>query len=299
MRLLDLGRDTWKRFDEHGDLLAAAISFYTLLSIAPLVAIAVTVAGLVFDPTHARAVLLHNLEKMTSADVAAMFLRLVEAAARSTSKLAGVLALLMLLWSASRLFLLLQEALNVIWGVRVTQAGSPRSVLLRFAAKRLISFVMVLGCAALLLGTLAAQSFVAVLVRLSARIELLADVSQPFLVVAHLVIPLALLTPMLALVYRVLPDVRIRWRDVWAGAGLTATLLLLGTWPLALLLGRLSPAWLQGAVGAIAGFMLWTYYLAQVFLLGAAFTCVWSRSRGSSIEPEAHAKRRSLPTAGS
>jgi membrane protein len=187
----------------------------------------------------------------------------------------------------------------VIWGVRVTQAGSPRSVLLRFAAKRLISFVMVLGCAALLLGTLAAQSFVAVLVRLSARIELLADVSQPFLVVAHLVIPLALLTPMLALVYRVLPDVRIRWRDVWAGAGLTATLLLLGTWPLALLLGRLSPAWLQGAVGAIAGFMLWTYYLAQVFLLGAAFTCVWSRSRGSSIEPEAHAKRRSLPTAGS
>lgn len=297
-RWTDLVRETWTRFGEHGDLLAAAISFYTLLSIAPLAVLAVTAAGLVVDPLRARGTLLLGLEKITNPDVAATFLRLLEAAGRTNSKALGVLALLMLLWAASRLFLQIQEALNLTWGVDVVQDGSALSFVRRFAVKRLLSFAMVLACAALLLVTLAVQSLVSVIARFLQQTELLADVSKPLLLIAQeLVIPLALLTPMLALIYRVLPDARIKWRDVWVGSVLSASLLLLGTWLLALLLGHLSPQWLQGAVGSIAVFMIWTYYLAQVFLLGAAFTRAWSHRDGSSIvEAEPHARIR--PTAG-
>jgi membrane protein len=264
-----------------------------LLSIAPLAVVALTVAGLVFDPKSARGALVQSLARVTNVDVAATFSHLIEAAQRSGTKLAGAVAALLLLWAASRLFLLIQAALNLIWGVRAVDDQSTGKLVLRVALKRLMSFLMVLGCAALLLITLTVHALMSVVIRLVQRVELLADISKPLLLVTQeLVIPLALLTPLLALIYRVLPDTRIRWRDVWLGAALTASLLLLGTWLLALLLGRISPAWLQGAIGSIAVFMVWTYYLAQVFLLGAAFTCAWSRGQGEAIGPASHAQLR-------
>jgi membrane protein len=296
MRWIELGRDTWKRFGAYGDVLAAAISFYTMLSIAPLVVIAVTVAGLVYDPGRARGAFLHGLEKITSADVAATLLRMLEAAGRSNSKLAGIFALVVLLWAASRAFLQIQDALNMTWGVRVAEDNSARALVTRYAAKRLLSFLMVIACGGMLLLTLTVQSLLAVFERLLQRVGLLSDLSRPLVLATHeFVIPLLLLTLMLALIYRVLPDVRLKWRDVLVGAVLTAALLMLGTWLLALLLGRLSPAWLQGAVGSIAVFMVWTYYLAQVFLFGAAFTRVWSHRDGAAIEPEPYAELRTLP----
>jgi membrane protein len=96
-----------------------------------------------------------------------------------------------------------------------------------------------------------------------------------------------LLTLLFALMYRVLPDTSVRFREVWVGAATTSALVLLGTWLLGLYLTKIAPAWLQGAAGAIAAFMVWIYYLAQVFLLGASFTRAWAvRERRDARKPE-------------
>ena len=283
--------DTWSRYNRgHGGLLAAAVAFYSLLSLAPLIVIAVTVAGLVFDADQVRAALLNRVENAANADVANVLVRLLHAADKGGGRVAAVVALLTLLWAASRLFLELQEALNIMWGVRVKQAGSTRESIKRTAAKRLISFGMVLGSGTLLLATVLLQTLVAGIgsfIQRYLHIERIADALGS---AEQVGVSLSVLLVSFAVIYRVLPDAHIRWRDVWIGAGLTAVLVLTGTWLLGLYLSHIAPAWLQGALGSIAVFMIWTFYLAQVFLLGSAFTRVWACRGGGRVRPEAHAE---------
>ena len=229
--------------------------------------------------------------------MAATVLGLMDAAKPGSGPLATLLAGLVLLWAASRVFLQLQQALNLMWGVRVVTASSARELLRRVAYKRVISFAMVLACGALLLVTLLVQTaFSAVgglFQRLAAHVMDTGMVSGALLLAQQLALSLALLTALFAMIYRVLPDVRLHWSDVGAGAALTAVLVLAGTWVLGLFLAYIAPRWLQGAIGSVAAFMLWTYYLAQVFLLGAAFTRAWAGRAGARIVPEPYARMRS------
>jgi membrane protein len=273
--------DTWERFDRHGDLLAAAISFYTLLSLAPLIVIAISVASLIVDRAEARGTLLKGLSDLTSPQLAETLGQLTDAIAQQEGGLAPILAAVMLLWAASRLFLQIQEALNLIWGVRTKDAESAREMVGRLVSKRLVSFAMVIGCGALLLSMLIAQ---ALLATLGDAVERLVGISA--ISVSPWLFFFGLSTVLFAMVYRVLPDAEVRWRDVWVGAGVTAVLVLGGTALLGLYLTRIAPAWLQGAAGSLAAFMLWAYYLAQVFLLGASFTRTWSAREGQAVTPE-------------
>jgi len=285
-RWFRLGQATWTRYSEHGDLLAAAISFYALLSVAPLAVIAVGVAGAAFGRSEARAQLISGLRSATNADVAQTMNTLLDAAQKTGAKLAAVIALVMLFWAASRFFLQIQEAINLIWGVRVSQS-SRRELIRRLALKRLLSFAMVLGCGALLLGTLALHAVLAALQNAMAHLIAL---PAPLVALQDLLVTWGLLTALFAGIYRMLPDVSIRWADVWVGAALTALLMLLGTWLLGLYLGRIAPSWLQGAIGSLAVFMVWTNYLTQIFLFGVAFTRTWSCRHGEAVAPEPHAE---------
>lgn len=273
--------DTWERFDRHGDLLAAAISFYTLLSLAPLVVIAVAVASLIIDRGEARARLLAGVRDLTSPELTETVAQLTDGAHQQGTGLAALLASVMLLWAASRLFLQIQEALNLIWGVRTKDAESTREMIWRLVTKRLISFAMVIGCGALLLSTLIAQALLATLGDAIERYLGLGSIT-----VSPWIFFFGLSFVLFATVYRVLPDARVRWRDVWVGAAATSVLLLGGTALLGLYLTRIAPAWLQGAAGSLAAFLLWAYYLAQVFLLGASFTRTWSVRKGQALIPE-------------
>jgi membrane protein len=288
--LWGLIKDTYDRYsDDHGDILAASISFYTLLSLAPLIVVALTIAGVVFGRDEARASLLDNVRRYTSEDIAQLLMRQLDAAEAGSGRIAAVLALLVLVWAASRLFIALQEALNVIWAVPTREAGSTRETILRFVVKRLISLAMVMGTGALLLSVLVLQTVLSDVSGLAQRLVPEEWVTGVYGLTQQTLLPLALLSVTCAVIYRVLPDVRIHWRDVWVGSALTAALVLLGTWLLGLYLSRIAPGWLQGAVGSIAVFMVWTYYLAQVFLFGAAFTRVWSGRAGGSWRPSAPA----------
>jgi membrane protein len=291
LRVWTLVRDTYERYDDQrGDLLAAAFSFYSLLSIAPLAVIAVTIAGLFVDPAEARGALLRGVERAASRDIADVVVRGLEAAQSQRVGIGAAIALFLLLWAASRLFTVLQDALNQIWGVQPTPAGSVLVSLRRVALKRLVSFAMVIGCGALLLASLVLQTtMTSVSTSLLARLGL--DGLQGRLAfVQQLGLSLLALTVAFALVFRMLPDAHVQWRAAWIGGIVTAVMVLLGTVLLSLYLSKIAPNWLQGAVGSIAAFVIWSNYLAQVFLLGASLTRVRATCHGERLEPERHAE---------
>jgi membrane protein len=291
LRAWTLVRDTYERYDDQrGDLLAAAFSFYSLLSIAPLAVIAVTIAGLFVDPAEARAALLRGVERASGRDIADVVVRGLEAAQSQRVGIGAAIALFLLLWAASRLFTVLQEGLNQIWGVQPTPAGSVLVSLRRVALKRLVSFAMVIGCGALLLASLVLQTtMTSVSTSLLAHLGL--DGLQGRLAfVQQLGLSLLALTVAFALVFRMLPDAYVQWRAAWIGGVVTAVMVLLGTVLLSLYLSKIAPNWLQGAVGSIAAFVIWSYYLAQVFLLGASLTRVRATCHGERLEPEPHAE---------
>jgi len=166
--------------------------------------------------------------------------------------------------------------------VQPEPAASTRQRVQRLIVKRLVSFAMVLACGVLLLSMLIVQAVLAVIGAAASR-----ALGVELAVVAPPIVFLLLLTLLLALIYRVLPDAEIHFADVWVGATTTALLVLAGTWLLGLYLTKIAPGWLQGAAGALAAFMVWIYYLAHVFLLGAAFTRTWAvRERRRAAKPE-------------
>jgi membrane protein len=291
LRAWNLIKDTYERYDDQrGDLLAAAFSFYSLLSIAPLAVIAVTVAGLFVDPAQARSALLRGVERASGRDIADVVVRGIEAAQSQRVGIGAAIALFLLLWAASRLFTVLQEGLNQIWGVQPAPAGSVLVSLRRVALKRLVSFAMVIGCGALLLASLVLQTtMTSVSTNLLARLGLSA-LEGRLAFLQQLGLSLLALTVAFALVFRMLPDAYVQWRAAWIGGVVTAVMVLVGTLLLSLYLSKIAPNWLQGAVGSIAAFVIWSNYLAQVFLLGASLTRVRATSHGERLEPEPHAE---------
>jgi membrane protein len=298
VRVWDIIVATANRYDDqHGDLLAAAFSLYTLLALAPLAVIAVTLAGLLIEPEQARAFLVTTMERNSSRDIAALMEGLLEAVQRQRSSFAAVIATLVLLWAASKLFLVAQDALNAIWGVRPRAAGSVWVSIRRLALKRAVSFAMVLGCGGLLLVTLTLQTTIsAVSDNLLQKLGL-AAFGSGLAFVQQLGLSFVLLSLVFAVIYRVLPDARIEWSDVWVGSALTAGIMLIGTTLLSLYLSRIAPSWLAGAVGSVGALLLWSYYLAQVFLLGAALTRELACRSSHTPTPEPHAELRDMAEA--
>jgi membrane protein len=252
--------------------------------------ITVGVAGLIFDEQRARESLFAGLQQVASPDVVKLVRHMLEVSAQSPTSLATVLATVFLFWAASRLFIQVQEALNLIWGVRVPDSESVLDFVRHFAIKRVISLAMVLGCGALLLASLFLQTLVSALGSFALRLVGAETLPAPVVVLEQLGLAYLLLATLFTIIYRVLPDARVRWADVWVGGLLTAAMTLLGTWLLGSYFTHVAPAWLQGAIGSVAAFVLWTYYLAQVFYLGAAFTREWSERCGVRVVPEAHAE---------
>jgi membrane protein len=269
--LLRVVADAWDRFNKHGDMLAGSLAFFGLLSLAPLVVIAISVASVLVERGRAREALIASFRELASPDIADQLVQLVDAVEQQQTGIGALIAGFLLLWAASRLFMQIEESLNLIWGVETKVAVGARQIVQRLVMKRLISFAMVIACGGLLVSMLIVQAALAVIGAAASH-----ALGVELTVLGPPIAFFTLLTLLFALMYCVLPDTAIRFREVWVGAATTSALVLLGTWLLGLYLTRIAPAWLQGAAGAIAAFMVWIYYLAQVFLLGAAFTRAWA-----------------------
>jgi membrane protein len=256
--------DAW--VDDYAPSMGAALAYYTLFSIAPLLLIVIAVAGLAFGDQAARGEIFEQLNGLMGPEGASAIESLLQSADRPAGGvIATLIGVVLLVIGASTVFGELQNALDRIWDAPEREAGGWWGLI----HARVLSFGMILGIAFLLMVSLV----------MSAAISALGKWWGAHLV--DLALNFALTTVLFALIYKVIPRVRIAWRDVWIGAAVTALLFALGKVLIGLYLGRSSVASAYGAAGSLVVMMVWVYYSAQIFLLGAEFTRVYAHAHGS------------------
>jgi len=272
--------------------MGAALSYYTLFSVAPLLLIAVSVAGLAFGEDAARGEIFEQLRGLMGDQGADAIEHLLQNVNRpAAGGLAAAIGVGVLLVGASSVFSELQNDLDRIW--RVPEEAKP-SGLWTLLRTRLLSFSMVLGVAFLLMVSLVLSA------ALAALGKWWAPAFAGWQVLAHLVdlaVSFSLMTVVFAMIYKFMPRARIRWRDVWVGAAVTSALFAVGKFAIGLYLGRSSVASAFGAAGSLVVVMIWVYYSAQIFLLGAEFTRVYAHAHGSRVGETLQTEPPAVPDA--
>jgi membrane protein len=280
-------KETISEWNEDGaSRLAAALSYYTIFSLAPLLVIAVAIAGLVFSQSTIQNQLNSQLQNLLGGRGAtAVMTMLASTRQTGTGIVASIFSIVVLLFGASGVFGQLQTAMNIIWDVK---EDAPKG-LMHTIQERFVSFTMVLGVGFLLLVSLIIS---AALSALNGYLNtLLPGVGGFIWQVLGFLISFAVITLIFALIIKVLPDRHIAWRDVWVGAILTALLFNIGKYLIGLYLSRASVTSAYGAAGSLVIVLLWVYYSAQILFLGAEFTQVYVRRR----HPERAAERVTGP----
>lgn len=262
--------------DDYAPSMGAALAYYTMFSIAPLLLIVISIAGFVFGADAARGEIVGQLRTLMGDDGARAIQSLLESVSQPGESLAATLfGLALLLIGATTVFAELQDDLDRIW--RAPERNQ-RSGLWGLLRARLLSFGMILGIAFLLLVSLVA----------SAALAVLGKWWGPLFVgweaVAHavnIIVSFALITVIFAMIYKIMPRVQIRWHDVWIGAAVTSLLFAIGKFLIGLYIGKSGVTSGFGAAGSLVAMLVWVYYSAQIFLLGAEFTWTYSNTYGS------------------
>lgn len=264
---------------DRGDAAAAALAFHALLSIAPLLIIAIAIAGAILGESTARAEVSTLLARTMGRD-AALTVDGWVSQANESGGLASVIGAILLFFTASRLGDQLRNALNQVWGVDVYVAESFKATISDYVERRIVAFALVLSAGPVLLLVFASRAV------LSGASEILFG-SFEFGGVVSQVIQLAgsivLVAVMTAAAFRLLPDTRIGWRAILPGAFLTSLLFNLGNVAVGLYLGRAGAVAMYGAAGSAVVILLWVYFSAQLFLYGAEFTEVYARRYGRGL----------------
>lgn len=262
--------------DDYAPSMGAALSYYSVFSLAPLLVIVIAVAGAIFGEEAARGEVFAQLSGLMGADAATAIEELLHAASRpKAGMVSAVVGIVVLLVGATTVFAELQDALDRIWRAPVREGSSGLWSLLR---ARFLSFGMILGIAFLLMVSLVMSAAVSALGKWWAPAfggwEMLA---QSINALAGFVFT----TVVFAMIYKIMPRVRVRWHDVWLGALVTALLFTVGRTLIGLYIGKTGLASGFGAAGSLAIIFVWVYYSAQIFLMGAELTWVYARTFGS------------------
>jgi len=270
--------------DDKAPRLGAALAYYTVFSIAPLLIIVIGIAGLVFGEQAAEGAIVQQISGLVGGQsAAAIQTMLANARTPSSGGLATILGIVTLLIGASGLFGQLQDALNTIWGVE----PKPGRGLLGMIKDRFVSFVALLGTAFLLLVSLVVSAGLAAA---GSAFKALLPAPETVLHLINLSVSFVVITGLFAMMFKVLPDVKIAWRDVWLGAAVTALLFTVGKFAIALYLGKSDVGSGYGAAGSLVIILVWVYYSAQILLFGAEFTAVYADAYGSRIVPAENAQ---------
>jgi membrane protein len=262
---------------DEGLRLSAALAYYAAFSIAPLLLIAVSIAGAVFGDDAVRGALYGGIRRDLGSSGAEVLQDMVaHAHDPRQSTLMSLVGLAVLLFGAAGLFGQLQSALNTVWNV----PSAATSGVWHFLRSRFLSFTMVLGSGFLLLVSMIAS---AILHAVSERVGEIAAVPASLWALAGGSVSFALVTLLFAAMFKVLPDVVIRWRDVWTGAVFTSALFAAGKSLIAWYLGREAMASSYGSAGALIVVLSWLYYTSAILLFGAEFTQAQARAAGREI----------------
>ena len=260
--------------------LGAALAYYTVFSLAPLMTIAIAIAGFFLGAEAAQGQIFDELRGLLGADGGKAVEEMVQSAnAQPTAGVvATIISVIMLLFGASGVFGQLQASLNAIWGVK----AKPGRGVLGLIKDRLLSFGFTLVVGFLLLVSLL----------LTAGMALMADWigglmpgSEALAYILNIVLSLSMITLLFATIFKFLPDAKIAWHDVWIGAFLTALLFTIGKFALGIYLGKSGVASSYGAAGSLIVLLLWVYYSSQLLFFGAEFTQVYANRFGSRVAP--------------
>lgn len=263
--------------------LAAALSYYTVLSLSPLLVVAIAVAGLVFGQEAAQGQITGQLQQVFGPEAGDALQTLVAKANRPSAGIVGtVVGVVVLLFGASGVFGELQDSLNVIWEV----TARPDRGFKGMVKDRFFSFTMVLGVAFLLLVSLVIST---VLAAVGSWFETALGLPTWAWSGINFAVSLLIITLLFGMLFKVVPDVKIGWRDVRVGALVTALLFTVGKYLIGLYMGKAGIASPYGAAGSLMVIVVWVYYSAHLLFIGAEFTQVYARATGAKIEPDRNA----------
>ncbi|HKR54584.1 MAG TPA: YihY/virulence factor BrkB family protein, partial [Chthoniobacterales bacterium] len=267
--------------------LGAALAYYTVFSLAPLVLLLLAVVGWLFhdDPAGAWRKLTEQMSYFLDQSAVDVVRNIAEKASEAkNSSLATAIGILLALFGASGVFGQLQDALNTIWGVK----AKPGLGIGAFIRSRFLSFAMVAGVCFLLLVSLVIESL---LKSFSAYVQAMFPGGIVIAVVVYSIFDFVIVVLLFASIYKFLPDVKIQWRDVWIGAVMTTILFAIGKWALGLYLASGKAASAYGAASSLITLLLWIYYSSQILLFGAEFTQVYAARAGRAFVPDKYAVR--------
>ena len=267
--------------------LGAALAYYTVFSLAPLILVLLAMVGVIFrdDPAGAW----HKITQQMSYFLDSSALQVVQNIAQEASQpgksaIATIIGVALALFGASGVFGQLQDALNSIWGVK----AKPTRGIWGFLRSRFLSFAMVAGICFLLLVSLAIE---ALLKGFSHYVQSVLPGGLVVALAVYLIFDFAVVVLLFAMIFKFLPDVKIQWRDVWIGAVMTAILFGIGKWLLGLYLGSGAAGSAYGAASSLITLLLWVYYSSQILLFGAEFTQVYAARAGRELKPSEYAVR--------
>jgi membrane protein len=257
----------WK---DNAQRLGASVAYYALFAIAPVLLVAVAVAGLIFGPEAIRGELSTQIQGLVGPDAAEAVEALLQGASKpATSTIATIVGVVTMVLAAAGAFLELRSALNTVWRVKPAPTGGFKA----FWFSRMRSFGLVLAIGFLLLVSLAISAALAALHNWLSSFGLMVPV---LLDVFSFVLSLAVSAVLFGLMFKVLPDVQLETRDVIVGALMTALLFAIGKFLIGLYLGRTAASSSYGAAGSVVILLLWVYYSSQIVLIGAEFTRLWA-----------------------
>ena len=282
VRLLKTTFNHW--LEDKAPQLGAALAYYTVFSLAPMVLVLFAVFGFIYGNNEVvRQEILQQLYSILDRSSAKAVAEVAASTAKPTANAAAtVVGIAVALFGASGVFGQLQDALNVIWGVK----PKPGKSIASFLRARFLSFAMVAGVCFLLLVSLTAS---ALITAVGGYLEHLLPGGNALAWTIHLILDIGIVTLLFAMIFKFLPDARLSWRDVRLGAVLTAALFLVGKYALGLYLGSGAPGSAYGAAGSLITMLIWIYYAAQIVLFGAEFTRVYALERGRGVRPAKHA----------
>lgn len=272
---------------DNGLKLSASLAYYTVFSIAPLLIIVISVAGLVFGQDAATDRLYPQIVRYVGSGPAAQIQDVLKHLALSgKSGIAVVIGVVTLLLGASSIFIEIQDSLNIIWRVK----AKPKSGWMQLLKNRFVSFSLIISLGFLLLASLIINFIISALQSQIQRfLPGIDSVTKVVVEVLNLGITLVVITTLFGIIFKFLPDVKIKWRDVRSGAVFTAILFMLGQYLISLYIQYTAQGSAYGAAGSIIVILVWIYYTSAILYIGAEFTQVFAEASGSHIEPADYA----------
>src|SRR5213595_3925039 len=267
--------------------LGAALAYYTVFSLAPLVLVLLAIVGLIFrnDPGGAWNKITEQMSYFLDKSAVEVVQNIAQKAAQpNKSLLATIIGILLALFGASGVFGQLQDALNTIWGVKAKPGGGVWA----FLRSRFLSFAMVGGICFLLLVSLTLESL---LKGFSRYVQSLLPGGIVIAMAVYIIFDFGVIVLLFAMIFKFMPDVKIQWRDVWIGAIMTALLFGDGKWALGFYLGSGTAGSAYGAASSLITLLLWVFYSSQILLFGAEFTQVYAERAGRGVKPDEYAVR--------